>query len=126
MNYFNYFKILEKKNIQRFYLFIFLTFISSALEFLSIGSFYPLLTALLSEGDEKLGIIYEIKNFISNFVDTDDALALLIITLFFLFFVKLFFQFFLILWETNYIKDINVFLSKRLIRGYLNLDFKTT
>ena len=85
MNYFNYFKILEKKNIQRFYLFIFLTFISSALEFLSIGSFYPLLTALLSEGDEKLGIIYEIKNFISNFVDTDDALALLIITLFFLF-----------------------------------------
>ena len=124
MNYFNYFKILEKKNIQRFYLFIFLTFISSALEFLSIGSFYPLFTALLSEGDEKLGIIYEIKNFISNFVDTDDALALLIITLFFLFFVKLFFQFFLILWETNYIKDINVFLSKRLIRGYLNLDFK--
>ena len=124
MDYLNYFKILEKKNILRFYLFIFFTFISSALEFLSIGSFYPLLSSLLSETDEKLGIIYSIKNFISNFVDTNDILILLIITLVFLFIIKLIFQFFLILWETNYIKDIIVYLSKRLIKGYLNLDFK--
>ena len=124
MNYLNYFAVLEKKNVHKFYLFIFFTFISSALEFLSIGSFYPLLSGLLNESNENLEIINDIKNFISNFVDTDDIIILLIITLFSLFFIKLIFQFFLILWETNYIKDINVYLSKRLINGYLNLDFK--
>ena len=117
------FQILNKNQINFFYLILLLTFISISLDLIGIGLFIPIINFLLEQD------IYLQKNFLSKYVgflreySNTNIYILLFIPLILIFFIKTIFQIFFVWVQNAFVNQILYTQSTSLYKLYIKQDY---
>ena len=115
--------ILNANEKKKYSLYVFLLIIQALLETLSIGSLYPLLLLIFSNGEILNDNTSQIFNFLKeNFLINLNFLFISIIILF-LFLIKNFYIIFVIHWSRSLERDLRLRLKKNLLSNYINRDY---
>lgn len=118
------FKIFILKEKINFFFLIFISFIATILETLSIGLLIPLLSSLFNSTNEINSIFFFIN--LSNFQDiylkyfTINNLIILIVLVYV---IKNIFLVFVVFWSNKYTADISIRLTYKLLKEYLHRPF---
>ena len=115
--------ILNVNEKKKYSLYVFLLIIQALLETLSIGSLYPLLLLIFSNGEILNDNTSQIFNFLKeNFLINLNFLSISIIILS-LFLIKNFYIISVIHWSRSLERDLRLRLKKNLLSNYINRDY---
>ena len=116
---------IENTHKRQLNIFLAINLVTAFLEILSIGMILPLLHLIVDSNtnDQKVVFVNELIMSLKNYIGIDNLLFAFLITIIFIFIIKIFFLGYFIWWQKNFIKKVHVSIAQRLFYFYLNKDY---